>query len=319
MNKQIAGSTEKRSSFFRRSSLNAVPVSSQRASAVAGAAVTSTSTTTTRTHRHEVSFGFAEEGATSALQERQCEHNVVTASGDINSSTSPSSRPVTMATTVATNTTNADGESCPAPATTTILSDVSALAPTQVPTLCASFSLGLSTISERHSMEDDSLLHPVDGDVSRTNSSCSMPDYLCHKLHSVTVSVPPSATANNTTSTTIADSAAPENEPAHVKATRNALGLSVAPPVNLAASSSTSRLVKESCESSASTTTSESYQLSDLPPLPAKLATLSKPSSQALLASALRSRKARHSIDVRALPSYLARKRQSTFGQFLTG
>ena len=66
------------------------------------------------------------------------------------------------------------------------------------------------------------------------------------------------------------------------------------------------------------TTTSESYQLSELPPLPAKLATLSKPTPQSLLASALRSRKARHSIDVRALPSYLARKRASTFGQFIS-
>lgn len=48
------------------------------------------------------------------------------------------------------------------------------------------------------------------------------------------------------------------------------------------------------------------------PQLPAKLATLSKP-------SAFRSRNARHSIDVRTLPSYLAKKRHSTFGQFLTG
>lgn len=183
------------------------------------------------------------------------------------------------------------------------------------------FNLGLSTISERHSMEEsmDSLLHPVDGDVSRTNSSCSMPDYLCHKLHSVTVNVAPQPMETSKTSTTLtANNIEGESEPAHVKASRNMLGLTVAPST-IAGSSSTSRLVKESCESSASTTTSESYQLSDLPPLPAKLATLSKPSSQVMLASALRSRKARHSIDVRALPSYLARKRQSTFGPFLTG
>jgi hypothetical protein len=55
------------------------------------------------------------------------------------------------------------------------------------------------------------------------------------------------------------------------------------------------------------------------PQLPVKLATLSKPSAHSILTSAFRSRNARHSIDVRALPSYLARKRQSTFGQFLTG
>lgn len=87
-------------------------------------------------------------------------------------------------------------------------------------------------------------------------------------------------------------------------------------------SSSTTGITKVICDSptSTTTTTSESYQLSELPPLPAKLATLNKPTNQALLATALRSRKARHSIDVRALPSYLAGKRQSTtFGQFLSG
>ncbi|XP_054164522.1 uncharacterized protein LOC128962193 isoform X2 [Oppia nitens] len=43
---------------------------------------------------------------------------------------------------------------------------------------------------------------------------------------------------------------------------------------------------------------------------PPKLATLSKP--------LFLNRGARHSIDVKALPSYLAKKRQSTFGQFLS-
>ncbi|CAG2112496.1 unnamed protein product [Medioppia subpectinata] len=55
---------------------------------------------------------------------------------------------------------------------------------------------------------------------------------------------------------------------------------------------------------------------------PPKLATLSKPTTQSALATAFaRNRNARHSIDVRALPSYLAKtgRRQSTFGQFLTG
>jgi hypothetical protein len=53
--------------------------------------------------------------------------------------------------------------------------------------------------------------------------------------------------------------------------------------------------------------------------LAVKLATLSKPSAHSILTSAFRTRTARHSIDVKTLPSYLARKRHSTFGQFLTG
>lgn len=86
----------------------------------------------------------------------------------------------------------------------------------------------------------------------------------------------------------------------------------------------TPRLVKESCDSSTSTTTSESYHLNDLPTtLPAKLATLNKPPVNVLFptptTSMFRNRKTRHSIDVRTLPSYLAKKRQSTFGQLLSG
>lgn len=313
MNKQIAGSTEKRSSFFRRSSLNAVPVSTQRAST----ANSPSTATVTRTHRHEVSF--LADGLTVTSVDRQCTE--FSSPGDASPNTANRAL-LTTVTTAAESTTSNTIDSCPSPGTSLpqpVAESALPLAPTQVPTICASFSLGLSTISERHSMEEsmDSLLHPVDGDVSRTNSSCSMPDYLCHKLHSVTVNVPsPVGTAK--TATVTANNIDGDGEKAHVKASRNMLGLS-AVPSTIAGSSSTSRLVKESCESSASTTTSESYQLSDLPPLPAKLATLSKPSSQVMLASALRSRKARHSIDVRALPSYLARKRQSTFGQFLTG
>ena len=48
-----------------------------------------------------------------------------------------------------------------------------------------------------------------------------------------------------------------------------------------------------------------------------KLATLSKPPG--FNANMFRNRTARHSIDVRNMPSYLAKKRQSTFGQFLSG
>jgi hypothetical protein len=68
----------------------------------------------------------------------------------------------------------------------------------------------------------------------------------------------------------------------------------------------------------ATTSTSKTSPLKS-PQFPVKLATLSKPSTHSLLTSAFRGRNARHSIDVRTLPSYLARKRQSTFGQFLTG
>lgn len=320
MNKQIAGSTEKRSSFFRRSSLNAVPVSSQRASTGNSAATLPATGTVTRTHRHEVSFGLPAEGPTVTSVDRQCE--LITTAGDASPNTT-NRHLLTTVTTVAASTTSNTIDGCPSPSTSLPIPAADptlTLVPTQVPTInCASFSLGLSTISERHSMEEsmDSLLHPVDGDVSRTNSSCSMPDYLCHKLHSVTVNVPPPLGTAKTSTTLTANNVDGEGEQAHVKASRNMLGLNA--PSTIAGSSSISRLVKESCESSASTTTSESYQLSDLPPLPARLATLSKPSTQVMLASALRSRKARHSIDVRALPSYLARKRQSTFGQFLTG
>lgn len=275
MNKQIGGGTEKRSSSYRRSSLNAAPVSTLRASTAANSAVC-------KTHRHEVSFGLHEE---------------VAIHSNVPGPTSPSAAAIRSVEAI---------DMATFPATSQGQGSVSeALPEPPVPIICTSYTHGLSTISEKQSMEDEHLLHPVDGQPSRTNSSCSMPDYLCHKLHSVTVNGQP-ATQTDT------------EDHAPSKSTRNTVGPSVAAST-IACSSSTSRLVKEPCASSTSTTTSESYQLSDLPPLPAKLATLSKPSSQALLASALRSRKARHSIDVRALPSYLARKRQSTFGQFLTG
>lgn len=137
MNKQIAGSTEKRSSFFRRSSLNAVPVSTQRASTANSAA-----TTTTRTHRHEVSFGHAD-GPTVATVERQCEFT--TTAGDASPSTTNRSSLMTVTTAAASTTTNTI-DSCPSPGTSLpvpVPDPALPLAPTQVPTICASFSLGL--------------------------------------------------------------------------------------------------------------------------------------------------------------------------------
>lgn len=179
----------------------------------------------------------------------------------------------------------------------------------QVSNICASSSHGLGAINERHSYEDDARNPQADADAaSRTSSSCSMPDYLCHKLR-----LSLSNSQQNSKLNVESDSQQ------HLKPLRSPAVSSLTPEIKVKQSSSASRIVKESCDSSTSTTTSESYQLSDLPPLPAKLATLNKPSNQALLATALRSRKARHSIDVRALPSYLAKKRQSTFGQFLSG
>lgn len=205
----------------------------------------------------------------------------------------------------------------PSPAASLPEPDILPVPSGQIGTVRASSSHGLSTITETNSTEDEcsaSLMPPPPkGSLSteavcRTPSSCSIPDYLCHKLHSHSIGSTDHSDSHHrhhlkpqpTRTTTAASSAAPDSSA--VQASPNAI-----------------RLVKESCDSSTTTTTSESYQLSDLPPLPAKLATLSKPPTHSLIATALRTRKARHSIDVRALPSYLAKKRQSTFGQFLSG
>lgn len=172
---------------------------------------------------------------------------------------------------------------------------------------------------------------PVNANVSGTSSSCSVPDYLIDKFPSTATT----AFTNNTGSEDLnVGGEIADNSHHTLKLTKNIIVATVAhetTTVNIAPAAVSAgpsplprklEIIKETCDSSAAstvTTTSESYKVDDLPPLPAKLATLNKPSSQAILASQLRSRKARHSIDVRALPSYLARKRQSSFGQFLSG
>lgn len=174
---------------------------------------------------------------------------------------------------------------------------------------------------------------PANANISGTNSSSSVPDYLIDKFPSTATTAFTNVTGSEDIGEDVADATHHT-----LKLTKNIIVATVeqttTATVNIPGGGGASagpsplprklEIIKETCDSSAAstvttTTTSESYKVDDLPPLPAKLATLSKPSSQALLASQFRSRKARHSIDVRALPSYLARKRQSSFGQFLSG
>lgn len=179
-----------------------------------------------------------------------------------------------------------------------------------VPIISTSSSRVLSTISEKNSTEDEACLASVpDAAVpgaSGTSSSCSVPDYLYHKFN---LSKNGGGDGSSPLAVDNMNHSDYHHQHAHLMATMTS---DQTIPIQ-------SMMVKESCDTSTATTTSESYQVHDLPPLPAKLATLNKPSSQALTLTALRSRKARHSIDVRALPSYIAKKRHSTFGQFLSG
>ena len=280
MNKQIAANNEKKSSFFRRSSLNATNLVSTTLRAFTG-------------------------HSPAAPSSSNVQHSEVSTSDFSKDNAAIRNLAASVATTIQATPV---GQSTAMDGCTTSAAFVTASEVLPLPQVCTSFPHGLSTINERCSIEDDSLQNRTNEmlDGSRTSSSCSMPGYLCHKMHTVTVNVP-----TDTNTDTAEDLHCHTTAPLEPSVARQD---QVPYPC-----SSASRLGRESCDSSTSTTTSESYRLGDLPPLPVKLATLNKPSSQALIASALRSRKARHSIDVRSLPSYLARKRQSTFGQFLSG
>ncbi|OTF73562.1 hypothetical protein BLA29_004793 [Euroglyphus maynei] len=160
-----------------------------------------------------------------------------------------------------------------------------------------------TTNQSKHQESDN-----VDGAVSHTNSNVSIPDYLSHKLHSqlnITSNILKSKRKSIAVSSML----------------RHGDHFSSGTNFNIFRKQqqhhATLPTTKESYDSSTSTTTSESYRLNDLPALPAKLATLSKPPITPFFNSSFR--RARHSIDVRALPSYLAKKRHSTFGQLLSG